>query len=82
MCCLFAPALSSTANVASQKQRQGLQDFDRQLQRALNYENAEAADAIRSRRDALNQAVEKFQVTACSCGMFTSSHPAALLVAS
>lgn len=36
-------------------------DFDRQLQRALNYENTEAADAIRSRRDVLNTAVEKFQ---------------------
>lgn len=47
-----------------QKQRHTLQDFDRQLQRALNYENTEAADSIRSRRDALNQAVQKFQVLA------------------
>lgn len=38
-------------------------EFDRQLQRALNYENAEAADTLRSRRDALNRAVQKFQDT-------------------
>lgn len=39
----------------------GPQDCDTQLQRALNYENFEAANAIRARRDKVDEALATLQ---------------------
>lgn len=39
-----------------------LQDYDRQLQRALNYEDFDMATELRQRREQLTEAVTDFQV--------------------
>jgi hypothetical protein len=39
-----------------------MQDYDRQLQRALNYEDFDLATELRQRREQLTEAVADFQV--------------------
>ena len=60
----FALVSSRGANMSSNAA--WWQDFDRRLQRALNYENEEAAAQLREQREKLDKAVEEFQAgTAC-----------------
>lgn len=43
------------------------QDYDKQLQRALNYDNFEAATELRRRREQLTEAIDGFQVQLPLC---------------
>ena len=55
------------------KRHDATQDYDKQLQRALNYDDFDLATELRQRREQLTEAVSAFQVD-CTVHRWQQAH--------